>query len=306
MKVSIKSLWREPLVHFLLIGAALFLFYGLVDERGYEAQNRIVVNDAQVEQLMANFKRTWMRPPTQDELAALVENHVRDEVFYREALAMGLDQNDMIVRQRLRTKLEFILEDLSSKNATDEVLAVYLKQHPDKFRTETQLSFRQVFLDSGKRKDLAADAKILLAELNKGSAPESLGDSSMLPGEFSLASQSEIARPFGERFSAEMIKLNLRLDREDELTRHLVAGEGPIDLAAAYSRYDLLLGVDQIGLLVAEIVRIAHAQSGHASATVKGRDKHVVPHRQLRKHDRQVNIARPVEDSGAMREGLIC
>ena len=207
MKVSIKNLGREPLVHFLLIGAALFLFYGLVDERGYEAQNRIVVNDVQVEQLTANFKRTWMRPPTEDELAALVENHVRDEVFYREALAMGLDQNDSIVRQRLRMKLEFILEDLSSKNATDEVLAVYLKQHPDKFRTEAQLSFRQVFLDSGKRKDLAADAKILLAELNKGSAPESLGDSSMLPGEFSLASQSEIARSFGERFSAEMIKL---------------------------------------------------------------------------------------------------
>ena len=194
-------------MHFLLIGAALFLFYGLVDERGYEAQNRIVVNDVQVEQLVANFKRTWMRPPTEDELSALVENHVRDEVFYREALAMGLDQNDMVVRQRLRVKLEFILEDLSSKNASDEVLAVYLKQHPDKFRTEAQLSFRQVFLDSGKRKDLAADAKILLAELNKGSAPESLGDSSMLPGEFSLASQSEIARSFGERFSAEMIKL---------------------------------------------------------------------------------------------------
>ena len=207
MKVSIKNLGREPLVHFLLIGAALFLFYGLVDERGYEAQNRIVVNDVQVGQLVANFKRSWMRPPTQDELSALVENHVRDEVFYREALAMGLDQNDMIVRQRLRVKLEFILEDLSSKNATDEVLAVYLKQHPDKFRTEAQLSFRQVFLDSGKRKDLAADAKILLAELNKGSAPESLGDSSMLPGEFGLASQSDIAHSFGERFSAQVITL---------------------------------------------------------------------------------------------------
>ena len=207
MKINIRKLWREPLVHFLLIGAALFLFYGLVDERGYEAQNRIVVNDVQVEQLVANFKRTWMRPPTEDELAALVENHVRDEVFYREALAMGLDQNDSIVRQRLRMKLEFILEDLSSKNATDEVLAVYLKQHPDKFRTEAQLSFRQVFLNSEKRKDLTADAKILLAELNNASAPELLGDSSMLPGEFSLASQSDIARSFGERFSAEVITL---------------------------------------------------------------------------------------------------
>ena len=86
MKLDIKSLWREPLVHFLLIGAAMFLFYDLTREQGSEAPKRIVVNSGQVEQLVANFKRTWMRPATEDELAALVENYVREEVFYREAL----------------------------------------------------------------------------------------------------------------------------------------------------------------------------------------------------------------------------
>ena len=83
MKMSIKRLWREQLVHFLLIGFALFLFYGSTRDVASEAPNRIVVNSGQVEQLAANFKRTWMRPPTEDELTALVENHVRDEVFYR-------------------------------------------------------------------------------------------------------------------------------------------------------------------------------------------------------------------------------
>ncbi len=205
--MSIKKLWREPLVHFLLIGAALFLFYDLTREQGSEAPNRIVVNSGQVEQLAANFKRTWMRPATEAELAALVENHVREEVFYREALAMGLDQNDPLVRRRMRMKLEFILEDLSSQEVTDEVLTTFLQQHPNKFRSEAQVSFQQVYLNPDKREDLATDAKKLLASLNGGAESESVGDPTLVPYEFSLATQSEIARSFGERFAQDVVKL---------------------------------------------------------------------------------------------------
>ena len=180
---NIKSLWREPLVHFLLIGAALFVFYGLTREQGSEAPNRIVMSSGQVEQLAANFKRTWMRPATETELAALIENYVRDEVFYREALAMGLDQSDSVVRQRMRLKLEFLLEDLSSENVTDEVLLGYLREHPDKFRTQAQVSFQQVYLNPDRRADLAMPRrKTMLASLNDGAAkPESLGDPTLLP-----------------------------------------------------------------------------------------------------------------------------
>jgi hypothetical protein len=207
MNMSIKRLWREPLVHFLLIGIALFVFYNLTREQGSEAPNRIVVNSGQVEQLAANFKRTWMRSPTENELSALVENYVREEVFYREALAMGLDQNDPQVRRRMRMKLEFILEDLSSQDVTDEVLTTFLQQHPDKFRSEAQVSFQQVYLNSDKREDLATDAKKLLAKLNGGAAPESVGDPTLVPYEYSLATQSEIARSFGGRFAEDMVKL---------------------------------------------------------------------------------------------------
>ena len=207
MKMSIKSLWREPLVHFLLIGAALFSFYDLTREQGSEVPNRIVVSSGQVEQLAANFKRTWMRPPSEDELAALVDNHVREEVFYREALAMGLDQDDPLVRRRMRMKLEFILEDLASQDVSDEVLMTFLQEHPDKFRSEEQLSFQQVYLNPDKRKDLAMDAKKILAKLNAGAAPQSLGDPTLVPAEFSLATQNEIARSFGERFAEDVIQL---------------------------------------------------------------------------------------------------
>jgi len=209
---SIKNLWREPLVHFLLIGAALFVFYDLTREQGSEAPNRIVMTSGQLEQLSANFKRTWMRPATDAELAALIENYVRDEVFYREALAMGLDQSDSVVRQRMRLKLEFLLEDLSSEEVTDEVLLTYLQEHPDKFRTQAQVSFQQVYLNPDRRADLDAEAETMLASLNDGAAPKSLGDPTLLPYEYELATQGEIERSLGERFARDVVELKARDD----------------------------------------------------------------------------------------------
>lgn len=206
MKSNIQDIWREPLIHFLVLGAALFLFYELTRETGSEAPDRIVVNRGQVEQLMANFQRTWQRPPTAKELDALIENHVREEVFYREALAMGLDQNDPVVRRRLRMKLEFILEDLSAEPVTEAALTAYLQQHPDKFRTEPKISFQQVYLNADKRADISADAQRLLVDLNGGMAPASVGDVTLLPAEYRLASQSEIVRAFGEAFAEQLFE----------------------------------------------------------------------------------------------------
>ena len=203
----IRRVWREPLVHFLLIGAALFVFYDQTREQGSEAPNRIVMSSGQVEQLAANFKRTWMRPATETELTGLIESYVRDEVFYREALAMGLDQSDPVVRQRMRSKLEFILEDLSSAEVADEVLLAYLQEHPDKFRTQPQVSFQQVYLSPDRRTDLLAEAETVLASLNEGAAPESLGDPTLVPYAFTLATQAEIERSLGESFGREVVEL---------------------------------------------------------------------------------------------------
>jgi hypothetical protein len=203
----IKKLIREPLLHFLLIGAALFVVYEQNREPGREAPNRIVISSAQTEQLAANFERTWMRPATEAELTDLIESYVRDEVFYREALAMGLDQSDPVVRQRMRSKLEFILEDLSSADVADEVLLAYLQEHPDKFRSPLQISFQQVYLSTDGRTDVVAEANAVLAKLNEGAAPESLGDPTLVPHAFTLATQSEIERSLGENFGVEVVEL---------------------------------------------------------------------------------------------------
>jgi hypothetical protein len=195
------------LLHFLLIGAALFVFYGLTRDVASEAPKRIVVGAVQVEQLKANFKRTWMRAPTQEELDALVENFVREEVFYREALAMGLDQDDPLVKRRMRMKLEMMLEDLSTQDVSDEDLAAYLAKNPDRFRSEAQISFRQVYLNPNKRQDFEGDAKRLLASLNGGASPDTLGDTSLLPADFALATRSKVVATFGERFAEGVMTL---------------------------------------------------------------------------------------------------
>ena len=208
MPLRIQTLWREPLLHFLLIGAALFLYFNLVGGVSEAPDTkRIVVSSGQVEQLVANFERTWSRPPKPQELDAMVESHVREEVFYREALAMGLDQNDPMVRRRMRMKLEFMLEDLSGQDASDEVLSEFLKRNPDGFRDEVQLTLRQVYLNPDQRPDLENDAGLLLSRLNDGSAPDAIGDHTLAPRTYELAPQSEIARDFGDEFARQVASL---------------------------------------------------------------------------------------------------
>ena len=205
---TIKKLLREPLVHFLLIGAALFLMFNITNDPADDQSNRIVVSPGQVEQLAAVFSRTWLRQPTHDEMIGLVKQHVRDEVYYREALAMGLDQNDPLIRRRLRKKLEFILEDLTLENETsDAVLVEFMQQHPDKFRLGPQVTFQQLYINPNKNRDLDADSQRMLASLSSGVAPESLGDPTLLPYEYNLATEWDIARSFGEAFSRQVIEL---------------------------------------------------------------------------------------------------
>jgi hypothetical protein len=199
---------REPLLHFLLIGAALFLVFHLNQGPAGDPTDRIVVTSGQVEQMEARFSRTWMRPPTPEELAGMIETHVRDEVYYREAVAMGLDRSDTTIRQRMRMKLEFLLEDLGAAATPDDAdLSAYLQEHRDRFFIEARFSFVQVYLNPDRHEDLAGDARAALERLRGGAAPESVGDATLLPGEFSEMTPSDIERQFGEAFAREVVAL---------------------------------------------------------------------------------------------------
>ena len=209
----LKSILREPLVHFLLLGAALFaLDAWLRPTAATPANTEIVVSEARIRNLAQNFRRTWQRPPTREELDGLVESHVREEVFYREALALGLDRDDTIIRRRLQQKVEFISEEAAAlAQPTDEELNAYLKMNADAFRIEPRVTFSQLYLDPRKRSStLDADAKRLLEALNSGSAsqdPARLGDRLMLlEPRYEGESKTELARLFGSEFAEALVK----------------------------------------------------------------------------------------------------
>ena len=207
--MTLRALLREPLLHFLVLGGLLFVLFGLTQGPEQEGTRQIRVTAAQVEQLAAQFSRTWMRPPTYEELAGLIERHIRGEVFYREALAMGLDQDDPYVRNRLGQKLEFLLDDLSAETApSDETLAQYIQGHTERYQAPARVSFQQVYLNPDRHPQPDTEATRLLERLRAGADPAGLGDVTLLEQAFNDASQTEIARQFGAAFAAALLELD--------------------------------------------------------------------------------------------------
>jgi parvulin-like peptidyl-prolyl isomerase len=203
---------KDPLLHFLLIGAALFLVFGLFKGRAGNEENKIIITFGDIEALQASFSRTWQRPPTDDELSGLIEDKVRDEIAYREAVAMGLDQDDAVIRRRLRMKMELLVEDIAGLSSpTDEELAAFLQKNRDSFRQEPQVSFKQVYLNSEKRGvNVMEEAQKMLADLaaaGPGADPESFSDPNMLPKEFPLYYASDIEKLFGGSFVNDLLQV---------------------------------------------------------------------------------------------------
>ncbi len=204
------NLLREPLFHFLVLGAGIFLLAALVDDSDENRTDQIVVSAGQVERLVETWQRTWQRPPTQAELEWLVEDYIREEILYREAIAMGLDRDDTIIRRRLRQKMEFLPQDLVEQvEPTDAELRTFLRENADAYQVEARVSFQHIFLDLEQREAHAEkDALDLLAELNDHSRsvkPSTLGDPILLPYDLESLSESEVAGMFGQEFASHLV-----------------------------------------------------------------------------------------------------
>src|SRR4051812_33556645 len=147
MRPLLRKVIREPLFHFLLLGALIFFIAGRSRNIAARSGEKIVVTQSQIESMVVGFSRTWMRPPTQGELQGLVDDYVRDEVLYREAKTMGLDQEDVIVRRRMRQKFEFLAEDMAPKSGppSDQELEAYLRQHAEKYSEESSFGFEHIY-----------------------------------------------------------------------------------------------------------------------------------------------------------------
>jgi len=209
----VKRLLREPLVHFLLLGAALFGAYALLGQGKSSAQDEIIVSAGQIETLAATFTKIWQRPPTAQEMKAQIDQYVKEEMLSREAIALGLDKHDTVIRRRLQQKMEFLAEDFAAaSDPTEAELADYLAEHPDQFAEEPRFTFRQVFLSTDKRGDrLRTDAIRLLADLKKRGKDTDiaeLGDGTLLPQDLTDASQRSLVSQFGSEFTSALEKLN--------------------------------------------------------------------------------------------------
>jgi len=153
------------------------------------------------------FAKTWQRPPTEAESLGLLEDFVRSEIYYREAIAIGLDRDDEVLKRRLRQKMEFLYEDLASlADPTDADLEAFAAKHREKYLADPEVAFRQVYVSTYKRGPNAEpDARRLLAQLNSGTSPDAVGDSTLLEPEVRLSPRWDVAKQFGEEFAQSVL-----------------------------------------------------------------------------------------------------
>lgn len=205
-------LWRQPLVHFLLLGALLFGLYGVVQGAAVPSTvaPTVTLDSPTLDQLRTDWRRQWHRDPTAAEWQTLVDQALRDQVLYQEALALGLDQNDLIIRRRLIQKMEFLMEggvDLAEPQEAD--LQAYLEAHADRYQLPPRLSFDQVYFRGDQGGDQASEAAHqLLARLQ--AQPRlayplaKLGDPTLLPPTYTLATPEQLAHGLGASFAEQV------------------------------------------------------------------------------------------------------
>lgn len=205
--------WREPLVQFLGAGLAIFALSWVFGDgdAGSGRGDRIVVDGARLAQLRQSFERQWNRPPTAEELDAVVEGYVREEALYREGVKMGLDRDDTIVRRRVAQKLRFLVEDLlPPPEPTVAELEAFLASHPERFTRPSRATFAHLYFSESRRGPAAeTDARrtlVTLAEAPRpggpaGEAAVDGGDPFLLGGRRDGATRDEIESDFGPRFA---------------------------------------------------------------------------------------------------------
>ncbi|MFT7460910.1 MAG: peptidyl-prolyl cis-trans isomerase C [Planctomycetota bacterium] len=204
--MNMNELYKEPLLHFLIIGVLIFvLFFAVNKEEDIVVGNKIVVSKAKIEQLNANWAKQWNRPPTDTELNGLVEAYIKEEVYYREALALGLDKNDTVLKRRLMQKMEFLSDDLAELiQPDDEALNKYFIENQEEYSLPARVSFTQIYFSLDKRGVKAFDdAKDILSKHSSTEMPEQ-GDSSMLQNNFTETTPYEVARIFGKDFAEQL------------------------------------------------------------------------------------------------------
>jgi parvulin-like peptidyl-prolyl isomerase len=202
---------KEPLLHFLLTGAVLFVAYawlnhGAENTRSGERQE-VRVSEGDVKWLAETWSRQWQREPSREELRGLVTDFLKEELLAREAREIGLEANDTIVRRRLAQKLEFLITDTARlADPAEEDLEKFYAAQPERFTDEARVSYAHIFFSREQRQDAAAEAEAALAALAQGGTAPS-GDRLLVESEIHAATEQDVAAQFGPAFARAVLAL---------------------------------------------------------------------------------------------------
>ena len=202
---SIARALREPLVHFLLAGFALFVLYALLQPERFAADTsrRVELSATDVARVQLAFAARWQRHPTEAELRGLLASEVRNEILSREAIALGLDKDDVIVKRRLAQKMEFLADDLSGlREPAQDELRAWFDEHKSEFSQPSRITFRHVFFSTDRRganTEVAARKALVSAAGRVDSAPR--GDPFMFQDYYTDRTEAQVADVFGSDFA---------------------------------------------------------------------------------------------------------
>lgn len=210
-----QRLLHEPLVHFLLIGLLLFAVYGYMHRgrSGVESSSQIVLTMDDLRQMDVYFVSQWHRQPTPEEFRAMVEDKVREEVLYREALTMGLDKDDTIVKRRMAQKMQFLAEDVAAaQEPTTAELKAWYEKNTGMFALPRRISFRHLYFSPDDRGQGAHDDAVKALEKIAGQPEDSklagsLADQFMFQDYYGDRTTEQLAKEFGPRFAESVSKL---------------------------------------------------------------------------------------------------
>ena len=201
-----KKFLREPFFHFIVIGIALFFLYGLVN-KNIDTKNTILITDFDLENIISSFEMQWKRDPTEQELQSIINQNIKQEVFYQEALKMNLDHNDEIIKRRLSQKMQFLSNDIAAlSEPTDDILKVYYKENSNKYLTSTRYTLYQITFSSDVRKDNYKDASKTLKQFPEATFDEmkKLGDKLPFSYFFEDVNAKELRLQLGSKFPDEL------------------------------------------------------------------------------------------------------
>ena len=209
-----KTLLKEPLLHFLLLGAALFYFYTLLGDN-QASDNEITLSAAKIVQLKYSFEKTRQRPPSQEEFDALVSNYFKEQVAYQKGKELGLLDGDSIIQKRIQQKLEFMVEDrVASIEPNEEQLTLFLAKYREEYRKEQLFSFVQLYFNPQLHDDIMDNMQTTVSKIKSLTDSEqsqenllALSDNIYLEFEYKNMPFSQVARYFGSNFADALVTM---------------------------------------------------------------------------------------------------